>query len=71
MGVDPDGNTEGPSQAKVCQLDDSLVVNQEVLRFQVPVEDSTTMTEEDPLQDLVEVALEGNAASPDQNEHQH
>lgn len=59
MGVDPDRNTKGPSQAKVCQFDNSLVVDQEVLRFQVPVEDSTTVTEVNALQDLVEVALKG------------
>ncbi len=59
MGVDPDRNTKGPSQAKVCQFDNSLVVNQEVLGFQVPVKDSTTVTEVNALQDLVKVALKG------------
>lgn len=42
--VDPDRNTKGPSQAKVCKFDNTFVVNQEVLGFQVPVEDSTTVT---------------------------
>lgn len=57
MRVDSNRNTKGPSQAKISQFDNSLVVDQEVLGFQVPVEDSTTMTEVDTLQDLVKVAL--------------
>lgn len=57
MGKDPDRNTRSSSQAKVCQFDNSLVVDQEVLGFQVPVEDSTTVTEVNALQDLVKVAL--------------
>lgn len=57
MGVDPDRNTKGPSKAKVCQFDNPFVVNQQVLGFQVPVEDSPTVTEVDALQDLVKVAL--------------
>lgn len=57
MGVNPDRNTEGPGQAKVCQLDHPLVVNQEVLGLQISVEDSTTVTKIDTLQNLVEVAL--------------
>lgn len=57
MRVDPDRNTKGSSQAKVCQFDNSLVVNQEVLGFQITVEDSTTVTEVNALQYLVKVAL--------------
>lgn len=57
MGVDPNRNTKSSSQAKVCQFDNSLVVDQEVLGFQVPVEDSTTVTEVNALQDLIQVAL--------------
>lgn len=57
MGVDSDRNTESPSQPKVCQFDDPLIVDQEVLGLQVAVEDSTTVTEVNALQDLVQVAL--------------
>lgn len=57
MGVDPNRNTKRSSQAKICQFDYSLVVDQEVLGFQVPVEDSTTVTKVNALQDLIEVAL--------------
>lgn len=59
MGIDPNRNTKGSSQAKVCQFDNSLVVDQEVLGLQVPVEDSSTVTEVNALQYLVKVALKG------------
>ena len=36
MGITPDWNTEGPCQAKVCQLDLALPVHQQVLWFQIP-----------------------------------
>lgn len=61
MGVDPDRNAKGPGQAKVSQFDDSFVVDKEVLGFQVPMENSTTMTELNALQDLVQVALLGHS----------
>lgn len=67
MGVDPDRNTKGPSQAKVCQFNDSLVVDQEVLRFKVPVEDSATVTEVDALQDLVKITLKGDEGREEQD----
>lgn len=59
VGVDPDRNTKGPGKAEVRQFDDPLVVDKEVLGFQVPVEDSTTVTEKNTFQDLVQVALKG------------
>lgn len=60
MSVDSDRNTKGPRQAKVCQFDDSFVVNQEVLWFQVSVENSAAVTEVNALQDLVQVTLEAH-----------
>lgn len=57
MGVDPDGNTKGSSQTKVCQFDNALVVDQQILWFQVTMEHSATVTEVDALQYLVKVAL--------------
>lgn len=45
MGVDPDGNPKGSCQAKICQFNDALVVDEEVLGFEVPVKDTTTVTE--------------------------
>lgn len=57
VGVDPDRNTKGSSQAKVCQFDNALVVDQQILWFQVTMEHSATVTEVDALQYLVQVAL--------------
>lgn len=59
MGVDPHRDSKGSSQAKICQFDDTLVVNEEVLGLEVPVKDTTTVTEVYSLQDLVQVALNG------------
>lgn len=59
MGVDPDWNTKGSRQAKICQLDDALVVDEEVLGLEVPVQDAPAVTEVYSLQDLVQVALHG------------
>lgn len=69
MGVDPNRNTKGPSETKVCQFDNSLVVDEEVLGFQVPVEDPTTVTEINALQDLVKVALKGGEGRGKENGH--
>lgn len=59
MRVDPDRNPKGSCQAKICQFNDALVVNEEVLGLEVPVKDTTTVTEVYSLQDLVQVALNG------------
>lgn len=59
MGVDPDWNTKGSCQAKISQLDDALVVDEEVLGLEVSVQDAPTVTEVYSLQDLVQVALNG------------
>lgn len=59
MGVHPDRNAKRPGQAEVRQLDHALIVYEEVLRLQVPVENPATVAEVNPLQDLVQVALSG------------
>lgn len=64
--VDSDWDAEGPGQAKVRQFDDSFVVNQEVLWFQVPVEDSATVAEQNALQDLIKVTLKGRDGAHEQ-----
>lgn len=63
VGVDPDRNAKGPRQAKVGQLDDPLVVDQEVLGLQVSVENAAAVAEVNALQDLVQVTL-GAADTP-------
>lgn len=72
MSVDPDRDPKGSSQAKVCQFDDALVVNEEVLGLEISVKHTTTVTEVYSLQDLVQVALNGtkgrlNAPVPGDN----
>ena len=44
MGVVTNGDGEGPSQAEVGQLYDSVVVEEEVLRFQISMEDPVCVT---------------------------
>lgn len=67
VGVDSDRDAEGPSQTKVRQFDDSFVVNQQVLWFQVTVEDSATVAEQNALQDLIKVTLPGQRNSATQS----
>lgn len=57
MCVCSDRNPKGSSQPKVGQLDGSLLVNKEVLRFQVTMEHTARVAKHNPLQDLVRVAL--------------
>ena len=59
VGVDTDGHAEGPRQAKVGQLDHTLVVDEQVLGLQVAVQHPPAVAEVDALQDLVQVALGG------------
>lgn len=59
MGVDPDRDTKGSCQAEICQFNAPLVVDEEVLGLEVPVEDAPCVTEAYSLQDLVQVALNG------------
>lgn len=59
MGVDPDRNPKGSCQAKICQFNDALVVDEKVLGLEVPMKDTTTVTEVYSLQNLVQVALNG------------
>lgn len=57
MGVHPHRHAESPSQPKVSQFNDPLVVNEQVLGLQVSVQNSPAVTEQDTLQDLVQVTL--------------
>lgn len=67
VGVDPDRDPKGSCQAKVCQFNDTLVVDEKVLGLEVPVEDTTTVTEVYSLQDLIQVALNGTKTHKDEN----
>lgn len=57
MGIGAQGNPKGPSQSKVGQFDDPKLIEKQVLRLQVSVNDPVGVAETHPLQQLGEVAL--------------
>jgi len=57
MRVDSDRDTESTCQTKVRQFDDATAVYQQVLRLQVTMYHAALMTEQNRLQDLVQIAL--------------
>lgn len=57
VGVGTHGNPEGSSQSEVSQLDGSKLIDKQVLRLQVSVDDPMAVTEIQPLQQLEQVAL--------------
>lgn len=57
VGVGAHGNPEGSSQSKVSQLDGAKLIDEQVLRLQISVDDSMAVAEVQPLQQLGEVAL--------------
>lgn len=58
MSVNSDGDSESPSETEVCDLDGTALVNQQVLRLQISMKNTTLMTEQNSLKDLVGVALD-------------
>lgn len=57
VGVGTHGNPEGSSQSEVSQLDGPKLIDEQVLRLQVSVDDPMAVTEIQPLQQLGQVAL--------------
>lgn len=57
MGIGAQGNPKGASQSKVSQFDGPKLIDEQVLRLQVSVNDPVGVAEADPLQQLGEVAL--------------
>ena len=53
MGVSFDRKTKGSSKTEVSKLDISIVVDQEILRFEISVHDSVSMAVGCTLEDLV------------------
>lgn len=45
VGICTNWNAKRPTQAKICQFDSSIEINEEVLRFHVTVKHTTAMTE--------------------------
>uniref|UniRef100_A0A147BDZ8 Putative secreted protein n=1 Tax=Ixodes ricinus TaxID=34613 RepID=A0A147BDZ8_IXORI len=58
VGVHPDRDAEGPGQPKVGQLNVALLVDEKVLRLQISVEYPPPVAEQNPFQDLLQVALD-------------
>lgn len=57
MGIGAQGNPKGPSQSEVSQFDGPTLIDEQVLRLQVSVNDLVGVAETHPLQQLGEVAL--------------
>lgn len=57
MCVDSNGHPKSTGQAKISQFYHPFVINKQVLWLQIAMQNSTTMTEQNPLQDLIQVAL--------------
>lgn len=57
MSVDSDRNSECSCQAEIREFDDTVTVYEQVLWFQVSVDNSTLMTVENGLCHLVQIAL--------------
>ena len=53
IGERIDGDAEGPGEAKVGEFELAFVVDQEILRFEVTVEDPIVMAKGDALEELV------------------
>ena len=57
MRIDSDGNAKRPRQPEISQLDDTLAVDEEILWFEIAMQDASLVTELDAFSDLVQVAL--------------
>jgi hypothetical protein len=49
MGIHPDRDADGPGQAEVGDLDGAALVDEQVLRLQVAVENAPLVAEQDAL----------------------
>lgn len=57
MSVCAQGDSKSSCQSKISQLDCSCFINEQVLRLQVPVDDSVRVAEAHTLQQLENVVL--------------
>lgn len=55
MSIRPDWDPESSCETEIGQLEHTLFVDEKVLRFEVPVEDSVCVAERDPLEELLHV----------------
>jgi len=57
MGVRTHGDTKGASKAEISKLEATLAVDEQIVRLEVTVEDSSAVAKVDAHEQLVEVAL--------------
>ena len=67
VSVHSDGHSESSRETKVGKFDISRCIKQKILWFQVAVQDTMTMTEENALQQLVNIALTEQQTSINQS----
>ena len=60
VGEGVDWDTEGSRETEICKFENALVVDEEVLGFEIAVEDSIRMTEVYTLEELVHERFYGN-----------
>lgn len=60
IGEGVDGDAEGPRKTEIGEFELALVVDEQVLRFQVAVEDAVFVAESDALQELVHEGFDGH-----------
>lgn len=59
VSVGPHRDAHSPCQSKISQFNHPLRINEQILRFQIPVDDSPFVAKQHGFQNLVHVALEG------------
>ena len=57
MGVCPERNTEGSSETEICELEVTVLVDEQVLRFEISMKDSMSVTVVESLDELEGEAL--------------
>lgn len=58
VGEGVDGDAKGTRETEIAKLEKAFAVNEEILRLEIPVEDSVLVTKIDTLQQLIHKALD-------------
>ena len=58
MCVNPNRYAKGTGKTKISNLDDSFVVNEQILRFKITVQHPPGVAEQDGRHNLIQVALQ-------------
>jgi len=57
VGVGPERDTEGSSETEICELEVTVLVDEQVLRFEISMEDSMSVAVVESLDELEGEAL--------------